>query len=519
MTTLIPKYDEGATGAVNRPFNLKLQESVSVMDFGAVGDGIVDDTVAVQAALDSGKNIVFPQGTYLISDPLDITTAGQILSGTGGVLRRATGAIESNYIFNATSINNLTFQGLQFTVQTGTTHAQEGGFILLTTCNFIKVIDCSFNGKIPGLTTETESIFSAVNTPGCNHILIIGNKFSYIFGNCCGANNNVGSGVYGVDVSITGNSFYNIVDTGIGNWTGAYNISITGNIFYRDDYSTDYNGVMIDVAGASQVVIDGNSITGNAIGVRSLTNLNYTNSRILISNNTFQDQTAPSGYQAQAIQIAHSDLSGGGSLAMSVQILGNTITPNASAWGVNVVSTVSVLTDFLYLRIDQNTFDLQNSSSVGVVFQKVTGKGAVGIFPGSNSFIGTAGTATTGNFPEVIKIEGAQTNNAFMRSNFQFTGTTATVLGYYPCGVGLYGMAAALGTCTDGGGVGGQLTMNPIGGSSLPNYATISASSSNTTFTNVWNHVTTAGNYSYKYNPHVAGNTDDYYYLNCVRLI
>ena len=35
MTTLIPKYDEGSAGAVNRPINLKLAEFVSVLDFGA----------------------------------------------------------------------------------------------------------------------------------------------------------------------------------------------------------------------------------------------------------------------------------------------------------------------------------------------------------------------------------------------------------------------------------------------------------------------------------------------------
>ena len=35
MTTLVPKYDQGSTGAVNRPINQKFAESVSVLDFGA----------------------------------------------------------------------------------------------------------------------------------------------------------------------------------------------------------------------------------------------------------------------------------------------------------------------------------------------------------------------------------------------------------------------------------------------------------------------------------------------------
>ena len=76
MTTLIPKYDQGSTGAVNRPINLKLAESVSVKDFGAVGDGTTDDTVAIQAALNSlpslGGSIYLPSGTYLIKNTINI---------------------------------------------------------------------------------------------------------------------------------------------------------------------------------------------------------------------------------------------------------------------------------------------------------------------------------------------------------------------------------------------------------------------------------------------------------------
>ena len=52
-----------------RTVQAKLQESVSVKDFGAVGDGVTDDTAAIQAAISacnlSGATLHFPAGTWL----------------------------------------------------------------------------------------------------------------------------------------------------------------------------------------------------------------------------------------------------------------------------------------------------------------------------------------------------------------------------------------------------------------------------------------------------------------------
>ena len=44
----------------------------SVTSFGAVGDGVHDDTDAIKLALDTSKALYFPAGTYLISDTLTI---------------------------------------------------------------------------------------------------------------------------------------------------------------------------------------------------------------------------------------------------------------------------------------------------------------------------------------------------------------------------------------------------------------------------------------------------------------
>lgn len=70
------EYDPAGTGAVATTVQAKLREVVSVMDFGATGDGTTDDTAAIQAAINAtvgGGMLLLPVGTYLVSDTLTFT--------------------------------------------------------------------------------------------------------------------------------------------------------------------------------------------------------------------------------------------------------------------------------------------------------------------------------------------------------------------------------------------------------------------------------------------------------------
>ena len=101
-------YTQGGTGSVSRTVENKLQESVSVKDFGAVGDGVTDDTTAIQAALDSGeKNILLPTGTYkttsVLNRPSQVRFYGdgcftsQIVASHNGVIIATTpGSLEGD---------------------------------------------------------------------------------------------------------------------------------------------------------------------------------------------------------------------------------------------------------------------------------------------------------------------------------------------------------------------------------------------------------------------------------------
>jgi hypothetical protein len=86
-------YQPAGIGAVTTTVQAKLRQTVSVKDFGAVGDGVTDDTAAIQAAINAsvgGGTLLLPVGTYLVSSTLIFTSVitfqGQ---GVGSVILAA----------------------------------------------------------------------------------------------------------------------------------------------------------------------------------------------------------------------------------------------------------------------------------------------------------------------------------------------------------------------------------------------------------------------------------------------
>ena len=79
----------------SKSFNnkVKLNDIVSVTDFGAVGDGVTDDTAAIQAALAASLHVVFPEGDYIITSALTLRDYHNVegLAGRGGSNIYATG--------------------------------------------------------------------------------------------------------------------------------------------------------------------------------------------------------------------------------------------------------------------------------------------------------------------------------------------------------------------------------------------------------------------------------------------
>ena len=111
-------YTPAGTGAVTTTVQAKLRQTVSVKDFGAVGNGATDDTAAIQAAINAASAIYIPSGTYLISAKI-YTPSDKLIYGDGAasVLKVNTNfvfGVFGNHLNTATRLSNITIQDLLF---------------------------------------------------------------------------------------------------------------------------------------------------------------------------------------------------------------------------------------------------------------------------------------------------------------------------------------------------------------------------------------------------------------------
>lgn len=134
----------------------------NVLDYGAVGDGVTDDTAAIQAAINDnpGKIIFVPKGNYLFSQ-LTISANGTTLMGEamlGGTTFIPTQTTGNDFVFSGcqhAQIQNINFRP---------TVKKTGGYVVYFTNNAYKCkavnirIDYAYNGFAIFNATECEII-------------------------------------------------------------------------------------------------------------------------------------------------------------------------------------------------------------------------------------------------------------------------------------------------------------------------------------------------------------------------
>lgn len=325
MTTLVPKIDlmnggSTPTGAINRSTSDKLQDILSIKDFGAVGDGTTDNTTAIQNAINylgnNGGTIFFPVGTYVVAGTLNLNNATAQYSGinligqstpTGG----ANGSVikftasTGTRIVDARSSQGLTFEKMAFNqTNSGFTgvlfdfsHSTSGLDSSLVTFR-----DCAFlstSGATPiDFTDGIISVFDNIHFSGGKYsIYANGAYFNAITITACSFNNVVNAPIY-----MDGSTFLNAVVIQQCTFEPLSNSSAGGvyinqeadGLIYTGNYCGDSNssGVWFNCVGnCNGTLISGNSfnagndavvIQGNAQGT-SVKNNQFTGQNTAIN--------------------------------------------------------------------------------------------------------------------------------------------------------------------------------------------------------------------------------------------
>lgn len=314
--------------------------SISVRDFGAVGDSVTDDTAAIQAATNAastlGKQVYFPAGKYLYTGIS--LTAGQSCAFVGESTWGTTLILASGTAtgFNCATELPVTFDKLTFSYAAGVT-ATAGAFISIPggatmnansrfrnlqmnypwigisatgayvwvadTCfigNYINsaiVIGNSFVGDAGDSTVEkclfttTSTTATAITHLSSGGLRLINNKN---IGGFCFYQLNLTAGVNTSDMLATGNSIEGTASSGFlanrQSGTGTFsNMLITGNQFAGIQYPVNFNN---GTAGwLNNITITGNifPVIASGVGVNISTAGNFN-----VSGNVFSAANATS---------------------------------------------------------------------------------------------------------------------------------------------------------------------------------------------------------------------------------
>lgn len=304
-----------ATGAIATTLHTYLERGVyDVRDFGAVGDGVADDTAAIQAACTAiaasqfgqiaGQRltracIYFPDGNYRITNSIQVRGfVGLLGTGTaytgGAVIHQATAAKNIFEFYGSTADQQslgIVVEGLNF--EFDSTLGSSTGVALY----FPKLDDVS------GLVLNSNSHYIRRNRFGgwhrkghfllmakCNDVEISGNVIDV---DESGAAITLGSATDSAsvcsDIRISGNNFFFCYKgVALRNVTG---VSITGNSF-STQFAADWTAIDLTAGGAAIVVgrVSSVAVQGNEfLGCYTPYRMDGSATNVAINGNTHYD--------------------------------------------------------------------------------------------------------------------------------------------------------------------------------------------------------------------------------------
>ena len=249
-------------------------EVINVLDYGAKGDGVTDDTAAIQAAITAagagnGNTVFIPAGTYICSAPIDMAKY---------VTLQGAGQIATTLKWNTTGIGIRMISPI---------NASTGVFISIRDIGLQNTNASNVNG---GFVDVGGTYLNITN------MIVVGFKYGIIFdqteladidlchftqqlqGGVWLANGNYTAGAstqYTNRISIKRSQFNNAIGTGIGiiddgGYTHAFEDNNYNGCFYHirlaGAFGVDVRGGEFEAAGSVSIYMSGLSSTGTSVG-------------------------------------------------------------------------------------------------------------------------------------------------------------------------------------------------------------------------------------------------------------
>jgi hypothetical protein len=262
----------GATLA--RPLAEYFSDALSIESFGAVGDGVTDDTAAFVAAAASGRPLRLDARIYIVNGPLTLTGATAIVGVPGStILRRASLVVSPNWI--DVSAGSLVLDGVVFDAG-GLAGADMAAVTIGAACSAASIVRSGFinaSGTTSGcglaITSGAGSDFQIeqcrFHTNALHGLSVSGSGTIVVAGSC--ANSNTGCGIYigpGVSCGLDGNSSNaNSIGVSVGSWSvGAAPSSAGPSCLVANNLVSGNSNWGLAVA-AVGALIDSNSLQNN----------------------------------------------------------------------------------------------------------------------------------------------------------------------------------------------------------------------------------------------------------------